>query len=129
MISTVEVNGVEFEVTYYIVDGCRQTDVHPGEEPYIQFESVTVDGWIIWECLSQDCIEKIEEEFGDVLFSLINYGRFLKLNPEDVLEKTNQKFIKRFNYIETKLKEKGINFENSKLSEMEFFWEEAKKLK
>ena len=73
--------------------------------------------------------EKIEEEFGDVLFSLINYGRFLKLNPEDVLEKTNQKFIKRFNYIETKLKEKGINFENSKLSEMEFFWEEAKKLK
>ena len=73
--------------------------------------------------------EKIEEEFGDVLFSLINYGRFLKLNPEDALEKTNQKFIKRFNYIETKLKEKGINFENSKLSEMEFFWEEAKKLK
>ena len=62
MIATVEVNDVEFEVTYYIVGGCRQTDVDPGEDPYLQFESVTVEGWDIWKCLSQDCLDKIDKK-------------------------------------------------------------------
>jgi XTP/dITP diphosphohydrolase len=74
-------------------------------------------------------IAKIENEFGDVLFALINYGRFLRINPEDALEKTNQKFTQRFNYIEKKLKEIGKSFESSDLREMETFWEEAKRLK
>ena len=50
---------------------------------------------------------KSEEEFGDVLFSLINYARFLKINPDTALERTNQKFIRRFNYLETKALELG----------------------
>lgn len=73
-------------------------------------------------------IEKIEDEFGDVLFSLINYARFLKVNPEDALEKTNKKFTKRFNYLEQKIKEQGKQLSDCTLAEMDVFWNEAKKL-
>ncbi|MBA2612913.1 MAG: nucleoside triphosphate pyrophosphohydrolase [Bacteroidetes bacterium] len=69
-----------------------------------------------------------EKEFGDVLFSLINYGRFLNINPEDALEQTNKKFIKRFGYMETKVKEKGKQIADCKLEELESYWNEAKKL-
>ncbi|ATA90261.1 nucleoside triphosphate pyrophosphohydrolase [Capnocytophaga stomatis] len=71
--------------------------------------------------------ENIEKEFGDVLFSLINYARFLKINPEDALEKTNKKFIKRFQYLEKKAEEQGKHLKNMTLQEMESFWQEAKK--
>ena len=71
---------------------------------------------------------KMEDEFGDVLFSLINYGRFLNLNPEDALEKTNKKFIKRFQYLETKAKALNKDLKDMTLAEMYVFWEEAKKL-
>lgn len=71
--------------------------------------------------------ENIEKEFGDVLFSLINYARFLKVNPEDALEKTNKKFIKRFQYLERKAEEQGKSLKNMTLEEMENFWQEAKK--
>lgn len=70
--------------------------------------------------------EAIEDEFGDVLFSLINYARFLNINPEDALEKTNKKFIKRFTYMETKIKEQGKSLADSTLAEMDVFWNEAK---
>lgn len=70
--------------------------------------------------------EAIENEFGDVLFSLINYARFLNINPEDALEKTNKKFIKRFTYMETKIKEQGKSLADSTLAEMDVFWNEAK---
>ncbi|MDO4729086.1 MAG: nucleoside triphosphate pyrophosphohydrolase [Bacteroidota bacterium] len=70
--------------------------------------------------------EKIEEEFGDVLFSLINYARFLKINPEDALEKTNRKFIKRFQYIEQKALENEKSIQDMRIDEMEHFWNEAK---
>ncbi len=70
----------------------------------------------------------IENEFGDVLFALINYARFLNINPEDALEKTNQKFIKRFNYMESKIKAQGKTLADSNLAEMDVFWNEAKKL-
>ena len=72
--------------------------------------------------------EKIEDEFGDVLFSLINYARFLKVNPEDALEKTNKKFIKRFTYMEQKIKDKGKALGDCTLAEMDVYWNEAKKL-
>jgi XTP/dITP diphosphohydrolase len=72
--------------------------------------------------------EKMEAEFGDVLFSMINYARFLNINPEDALERTNKKFIKRFQYLESKSKELGKSLSDMSLSEMDVFWEEAKKL-
>ena len=69
---------------------------------------------------------KSEEEFGDVLFSLINYARFLKINPDTALERTNQKFIQRFNYLETKAQEMGKTIGAMSLKEMEEFWMESK---
>ena len=72
--------------------------------------------------------DKIEAEFGDVLFSMINYARFLKVNPEDALERTNKKFIKRFQYLESKATELGKPLADMTLAEMDVFWEEAKKL-
>ena len=72
--------------------------------------------------------EKMEAEFGDVLFSLINYARFLDINPEDALERTNKKFIKRFQYLESKVDELGKPLMDMTLAEMDVFWNEAKKI-
>ncbi|MFN8437375.1 MAG: nucleoside triphosphate pyrophosphohydrolase [Cytophagales bacterium] len=72
--------------------------------------------------------EKLEGEFGDVLFSLINYARFLNINPEDALEKTNKKFIKRFNYLEEQSKIDGKDLSKMTLEEMDAYWNAAKKL-
>ena len=72
--------------------------------------------------------EKMEAEFGDVLFSMINYARFLKINPEDALERTNKKFMKRFMYLESRAGELGKPLSDMTLAEMDVFWEEAKKL-
>ena len=69
---------------------------------------------------------KIEDEFGDVLFSLINYARFIGINPEDALERTNKKFIKRFQYLETESAKDGKLLENMSLSEMDVYWNKAK---
>ena len=68
----------------------------------------------------------IEAEFGDVLFSLINYARFLKVNPEDALERTNKKFIARFQYLERKAADSGKSLRDMTLAEMEAYWQEAK---
>ena len=73
--------------------------------------------------------EKAEGEFGDLLFSLINYARFININPEDALEKTNRKFIKRFQYLESKAKESGRQLHDMTLAEMDIFWNEAKSLR
>ncbi|KEZ93025.1 nucleoside triphosphate pyrophosphohydrolase [Nonlabens ulvanivorans] len=72
--------------------------------------------------------DKIEAEFGDVLFSLVNYGKHLGVNPEDALERTNKKFIKRFQYLETKAKEIGKQLNDMTLAEMDVYWNEAKKI-
>lgn len=72
--------------------------------------------------------EKAEGEFGDLLFSLINYARFLDINAEDALEKTNRKFIKRFQYLESKASGLGKSLKEMTLAEMDVFWNEAKKL-
>lgn len=72
--------------------------------------------------------EKAEAEFGDLLFSLVNYARFINLNPETALERTNKKFIKRFQYLEQKAKETNKNLKDMTLAEMDVFWEEAKRI-
>ncbi|MCK0123423.1 nucleoside triphosphate pyrophosphohydrolase [Gelidibacter sp. F2691] len=72
--------------------------------------------------------DKMESELGDVLFSIINYARFLKINPENALERTNKKFIKRFQYLEAKSREINVPLSEMTLDEMDVFWEEAKKV-
>jgi XTP/dITP diphosphohydrolase len=72
--------------------------------------------------------EGIENEMGDVMFSLINYARFLKVNPENALERTNKKFINRFMYLEQKAKSLNKDLKDMTLAEMDVFWEEAKKI-
>ncbi|MDE5690084.1 MAG: nucleoside triphosphate pyrophosphohydrolase, partial [Duncaniella sp.] len=69
-----------------------------------------------------------EEEMGDLIFSIINAARLYKINPENALEKTNKKFIKRFNYLEEKAREAGKTLKEMTLAEMDAIWEEAKSL-
>ena len=71
--------------------------------------------------------EKATEEFGDLLFAMVNAARLYKIRPDNALEKTNAKFIKRFNYIEQQAKEKGLSLKDMTLGEMEALWQEAKK--
>ncbi len=71
---------------------------------------------------------KLEDEIGDVFFALVNYARFLNVNPENALRKTNEKFVKRFNYIEEKLKENNKSIEQSNLEEMDRYWNESKNI-
>ena len=70
---------------------------------------------------------KIEDEFGDVLFSLVNYSRFINVNPEDALEKTNKKFIRRFQFLEEKIKNDGKELSDLSFDEMNKYWDAAKK--
>lgn len=80
------------------------------------------------ECAEEDCDkQKLEQEFGDVLFALVNYARFIDINPEDALERTNRKFIRRFQYLEQGAKESGRALHQMSLEEMDVFWNEAKK--
>ena len=79
------------------------------------------------EAIESNSFSEIEAEFGDVLFSLINYARFLKINPESALERTNQKFIQRFKFIESEAKKNGTIITELSLEEMEKFWKKAKK--
>ena len=92
----------------------------------------------VWEKVQEELVEfntevengsgnDREVEFGDLLFSMINYARFLKINPDTALERTNQKFTKRFQYLERKAKEQGKTLEHMTLTEMDLYWEEAKK--
>ena len=72
--------------------------------------------------------DAMEDEFGDVLFSLVNYARFKNINPENALERTNKKFSKRFQYLESKAKALNKDLKEMTLAEMDIFWEEAKKM-
>lgn len=91
----------------------------------------------VWEKVQEELSEfhaevnkgntaRMEAEFGDVLFSMINYARFLRINPDTALERTNQKFSKRFAYLENKAKALGKSLHEMTLSEMDIYWEEAK---
>jgi len=73
-------------------------------------------------------IERIEDEFGDVLFSLINYARFIGVNPENALSKTNNKFIQRFTLMESIMLDENISLTESPLEIMDVYWEKAKEI-
>ena len=96
------------------------------EEPQQVFEKVQEELGELQEEVQKGDIEKIEAEFGDVLFSMINYARFLGVNPENALERTNKKFIKRFQYLENSAKEIGKDMKDMTLEEMDIYWNKAK---
>ncbi|MCM8568328.1 nucleoside triphosphate pyrophosphohydrolase [Gramella jeungdoensis] len=98
------------------------------EEPQQVFEKLKEELEELQHEVKTDNRDEIEAEFGDVLFSMINYARFLKVNPENALERTNKKFIKRFQYLEDKAKESNKDLKDMSLAEMDVFWNEAKKL-
>lgn len=98
------------------------------EKPEQVFEKVKEELAELEQETSQQNHQKTEEEFGDLLFALINYARFIHVNPEDALEKTNRKFISRFNYMEEKVRASGKQLSNLSLAEMDVYWNEAKKL-
>lgn len=70
--------------------------------------------------------QKMEEEFGDLLFAMVNYARFAGINPEEALEKTNKKFIRRFKFMERRVNESGHRLDELNLEQMDVFWNEAK---
>ncbi|WP_417886521.1 nucleoside triphosphate pyrophosphohydrolase [Zunongwangia sp.] len=96
------------------------------EEPQQVFEKLQEELAEFQEEVTQNNQQKMEAEFGDVLFSMVNYARFLNINPENALERTNKKFIKRFQYLETKAAEKNTSLKDMDLAEMDVFWNEAK---
>ncbi len=98
------------------------------EEPHQVWDKLQEELGELQEEVQKSDQDKIEAEFGDVLFSMINYARFLNVNPEDALERTNKKFIKRFQYLESKAAEIGKPLSEMTLSEMDVYWDEAKKL-
>ena len=98
------------------------------EEPYQVWDKVEEEIQEFKDEIKNGDQDKIEAEFGDVLFSMINYARFVNVNPEDALERTNKKFIKRFQYLESKAVELGKQLSEMTLAEMDVFWNEAKKL-
>ena len=98
------------------------------EEPKQVFEKLQEELGELQDEVNANDQEKIEVEFGDVMFSMINYARFLNVDPESALERTNKKFIKRFQYLESKASTLGKKLSDMTLAEMDVFWEEAKKL-
>ena len=96
------------------------------EEPQQVFEKVQEELAELQVEVHAGNKDKIEAEFGDVLFSMINYARFLGVNPENALERTNKKFIERFQYLETKAKQNGKEMNDMSLEEMDVYWNEAK---
>ena len=96
------------------------------EQPEQVFEKLKEELGELQEEVMAANAQNIENEFGDVLFSMVNYARFLDVNPENALERTNKKFIKRFQHLEKRAKEKGKALKEMTLAEMDVFWEEAK---
>ncbi|HET8810371.1 MAG TPA: nucleoside triphosphate pyrophosphohydrolase [Flavobacteriaceae bacterium] len=96
------------------------------EQPEQVFEKVKEELDELQHEINSRNADKTESEFGDVLFSMINYARFLNVNPENALERTNKKFIQRFQYLEAKAQENNKPLSEMTLAEMDVFWEEAK---
>ena len=96
------------------------------EKPEQVFEKVQEELNELQEEVTLGNLEKVEAEFGDVLFSMINYARFLGVNPENALERTNKKFTKRFQFLEAKSKALGKSLKDMTLAEMDSYWNEAK---
>jgi XTP/dITP diphosphohydrolase len=98
------------------------------EEPHQVWDKVQEEIQEFQDEVAAGNQDNMESEFGDVLFSMINYARFLNINPEDALERTNKKFIKRFQYLESKAEQLGKPLMDMTLAEMDVFWDEAKKI-
>lgn len=98
------------------------------EEPHQVWEKVQEELSELNTEIKNGDQEKIQSEFGDVLFSMVNYARFINVNPENALERTNKKFINRFQYLEEAAKKAGKQLSDMSLAEMDVFWEEAKKI-
>jgi XTP/dITP diphosphohydrolase len=96
------------------------------EEPQQVWEKVQEELSELNEEIKNGNKENIESEFGDVLFSMINYARFIDVNPENALEKTNKKFIKRFQFLEAAAKKEGKELSDMSLVEMDVHWENSK---
>ena len=92
------------------------------------YEKVEEEQAELAEAVASKDIDKIEDEFGDLLFALVNYARYLKIDPEAALERTNLKFKSRFEYIEKQAKVKGLELGAMTLEEMDALWDEAKKV-
>jgi XTP/dITP diphosphohydrolase len=99
------------------------------EKPEQVFEKLQEELGELQEEIKTENPDTIENELGDVFFSMVNYARFLGVNPENALERTNKKFIHRFQYLESKAKERGKSLKDMTLAEMDVFWEEAKQVK
>jgi XTP/dITP diphosphohydrolase len=97
------------------------------EEPQQVWEKVQEELNELNEEIKLGNKDNIEAEFGDVLFSMINYARFIDVNPENALERTNKKFTKRFQYLELAAKKNNKELSEMTLTEMDVFWEESKK--
>ncbi|MFD2565867.1 nucleoside triphosphate pyrophosphohydrolase [Pseudotenacibaculum haliotis] len=98
------------------------------EEPHQVWEKVQEELSELNDEIKKGNQERIASEFGDVLFSMVNYARFIKVNPENALERTNKKFIQRFQYLEKAAQENGKKLADMSLAEMDVFWDEAKKI-
>tara|TARA_B110000091_G_C13797267_1_gene468468 strand:- start:428 stop:1207 length:780 start_codon:yes stop_codon:yes gene_type:complete len=96
------------------------------EKPEQVWEKVQEELTELNEEIKKDHKENIEKEFGDVLFSMINYARFIGVNPENALEKTNKKFINRFQFLEKAAKKEGKQLTDMSLTEMDVHWEKSK---
>ncbi len=96
------------------------------EKPEQVFEKLQEELKEFTEEVDNGSTEKMEAEFGDVLFSMVNYARFLNINPENALERTNKKFAQRFRYLEKRAKENGRSLREMSLEEMNIYWEESK---
>ena len=98
------------------------------EEPHQVWDKVQEELSKLNEEIKKGKKDTIESEFGDVLFSMINYARFINVNPENALEKTNKKFMNRFQYLEKATKKEGKELTEMSLSEMDVYWELSKKI-
>ena len=96
------------------------------EEPHQVFDKVKEELLELESEIEKNDTTAIESEFGDVLFSLINYARFIKVDPESALERTNKKFINRFQFLEAAAKKEGKQLTDMTLSEMDVYWEKSK---
>lgn len=110
---------------YRIQDKARHAgfDWDKPEEVWAKVKEETAE---VEQALSQGRQDDIEGEFGDLIFSIINAARLYNINPDNALERTNRKFINRFNHIEQRLREQGLDFKDVTLSQMDALWNEAK---
>jgi len=99
------------------------------EEPHQVWDKVIEEQEeLMHEVKNSSSIERKEAEFGDLMFALVNYARFIKVNPEDALEKTNRRFIRRFQFLEEHSRKEGKRLDEMSLEEMDVYWNEAKAL-